>query len=183
MLTAYLIPALTAVIGLVMLCSAEAIVSVLVVALGIFLTLSGVYVLFTMPKFLENTAAKIGTYVRGGLSVILGLLCIILPVGVANFSWKAMMIILGIYALCSAGLEAYAVFSFTDDSIDKKRYMIEVGGTVIAAIVLFMLPSSFGFTLIRFAGIVFIFVAVVLAINIYRNRDIIEEDAPVVDDE
>lgn len=183
MVTAYLIPALTAVIGLIMLCSAEAIVSVLVIALGVFLILSGIYVLFSMPKFLEEKAAKIGTYVRGGVSIILGLLCIVLPVGVANFSWKAMMIILGIYALCSAGLETYAVFSIDNESIDKKRYMIEVGGTIIAAIVLFMLPSNFGFTLIRIAGAIFIIIAVILAINIYRNRDIVEEDAPVVDND
>lgn len=182
-MTAYLIPVLTAIIGLVMLCSAEAIVSVLVVALGIFLVLSGVYSLFSMPKFLENKAARIGTYVRGGVSIILGLLCIVLPVGVANFSWKAMMIILGIYALCSAALETYAVFSIENDAIDKKRYMIEVGGTIIAAIVLFMLPSNFGFTLIRIAGAIFIIIAVILAINIYRNRDIVEEDAPVVDND
>lgn len=183
MVTAYLIPALTAVIGLIMLCSAEAIVSVLVIALGVFLILSGIYVLFSMPKFLEEKAAKIGTYVRGGVSIILGLLCIVLPVGVANFSWKAMMIILGIYALCSAGLETYAVFSIENETIDKKRYMIEVGGTIIAAIVLFMLPSNFGFTLIRIAGAIFIIIAVILAINIYRNRDIVEEDAPVVDND
>lgn len=182
-MTAYLIPVLTAIIGLVMLCSAEAIVSVLVVALGIFLVLSGVYSLFSMPKFLENKAARIGTYVRSGVSIILGLLCIVLPVGVANFSWKVMMIILGIYALCSAGLETYAVFSIENEAIDKKRYMIEVGGTIIAAIVLFMLPSNFGFTLIRIVGAIFIIIAVILAINIYRNRDIVEEDAPVVDND
>lgn len=183
MITAYLIPALTAIIGLIMLCSAEAIVSVLVIALGVFLILSGIYVLFSMPKFLEEKAAKVGTYVRGSLSILLGLLCVILPIGVANFSWKVMMIILGIYAICSAVLETYAVFTIGDESIDKKRYMIEVGGTVIAAIVLFMLPSSFGFTLIRIAGGFFILTAIVLAINIYRNRDIVEEDAPVVDND
>lgn len=182
MITAYLIPVLTAIVGLIMLCSAEAIVSVLVIALGVFLLISGVYVIFTMPKYLEDKAAKVGTYFRGGFSILLGLLCVILPVGVANFSWKIMMVILGIYALCSGALELFAVIKMNSE-IDKKHFYIEIVGTFIAAIVLFMLPSSFGFTLIRIAGGFFIGTAIVLSINIYRNRDIVEEDAPVVDND
>ncbi|MBQ0003441.1 MAG: DUF308 domain-containing protein [Treponema sp.] len=182
MITVYLIPALTAVIGLVMLCSAEAIISVFVIALGVFMLISGIYLLFTMPKYLTENSLKIGIYVRGGLSIILGLLCIILPVGVVNFSWKVMMIILGIYALCSAALEIFTFVRMTCGSEEKKHFVIEIIGTLIGAIVLFMLPSNFGFTLIRIAGGIFILIAIIQAINIYRNRDIVEEDAPVKDE-
>ena len=183
MLSSFIVPALTAVIGLVMIFSAEPVIYVLVVALGLFFLVSGIYILFTMSKLVDDKSYKIDTYIRGGVSILLGLLCIIRPRGFAEGAWKATMIILGIFAICSALLEIYAVVKLSSAGINTKKYLIEIISTFVGAIVLFLLPSDFGFTLIKFAGVVFILIAVVMAFIAYKNRDIIEEDAPVVDEE
>lgn len=183
MANGYLIPALTGIVGLVMLFAAESIVNVLVIVLGIFLILSGIYSVFTTSKLVDEKAFKINLFSRGVLSVILGLLCIILPNTMVQFSWKVMMIILGIFALGSAASEIYAVIMIKEAGLEIKHYVIEIVGTLIGAIVLFMIPASFGFTLIKIAGAVFILFAIYMAIASYRNRDIIEEDAEVTDDD
>ena len=93
------------------------------------------------------------------------------------------MIILAIYALCSAALEIYAVTKLNSAGVETKKYIIDIISTIVASIILFLLPSSFGFTLIKIGGGILIVIAIVLAIIEWRNRDIIEADAPVVDED
>lgn len=183
MLNSMIIPILTGIIGLVMIFAAEPIITVLVIALGIFLILSGISILVTMPKIIDDKSFKIDIYVRGGINLLLGLLCVILPATMVNFAWKTMMYIIGIYALCSAAMEIYAVTKLNEAEIPVKKYIIEIIGTVVAAIVLFMLPSSFGFTLIKIGGGILVLVAIGMAVSSYRHRDIIEDDAVVVDED
>lgn len=183
MLSSFIVPALTAVIGLIMIFAAEPIIYVLIVAFGLFFLISGIYILFTMSKLIDDRSYKIDSYIRGGVSILLGLLCIIRPRGFAEGAWKATMITLGVFAICSALLEIYAVVKLSSAGINVKKYLIEIVSTFVAAIVLFLLPSDFGFTLIKFAGIVFIVIALITALVVYKNRDIVEKDAPVTDEE
>lgn len=183
MFSTYLIPMLTGVVGLVMLFAAEPIVKVLVVALGIFLVISGLYLITETAKLIQDKNFKINVWIRGGLSIVLGLLCVILPLAMVNFAWKIMMIVLGIYGIMSAASEIATIMKLSQEGMEVRRYVIEVIGTILASIVLFMIPSSFGFTLIKIGGIVLILIAIVLAIGANRNQPIIEADAEVVDEE
>lgn len=176
-------PVLTAILGLVMVFAAESIITVFVIALGVCLIVSGFYSLAVLAKLSSDKRFKIDIYVRGILSILLGILSIILPVSMAQFAWKVMMIILGVFALCSAVMEIYAAKLLHDADIPIKQYVTEIIVTLIAAIVLFLLPSSFGFTLIKIGGIVLILISIVMAINAWKNRDIIEKDAAVEDEE
>ncbi|MCR5612756.1 hypothetical protein [Treponema sp.] len=183
MLSPFIVPIMSAILGLVMIFAAEPIVFVLIIALGVFLLVSGVYILFSMSKLIDDKNYKIDSYIRGGVSILIGLICVIRPRGLVEGAWKATMIILAIYALCSAALEIYAVTKLNSAGVETKKYIIEIISTIVAAIILFLLPSSFGFTLIKIGGGILIVIAIVLAIIEWRNRDIIEADAPVVDED
>lgn len=183
MVTSFSIPVLTAILGLVMIFAAEPIIKVLVIALGVFLIISGFYSMTIMSKLSAEKRFKIDIYIRGILSIILGILSVILPATMAQFAWNAMMIIIGVFALFSAAMEIYAAKILNDAGVPVKRYIIEIIGTIIAAIVVFMLPSSFGFALIKIGGIALIILSIIMAIIAWKNRDIIQNDADVVDEE
>lgn len=181
----FAVPILTAILGLIMMFAAEPIITVFVIALGFFLMISGFYILFVMARLLDDKNYKIAAYIRGAASIVLGILCVVLPVAVVNFAWKTMMVILGIYALLSAVMEIYAVIRLRqmEPDLDVKKYVTEILTTLIAAVVLFLLPSSFGFKLIKIFGGLLIGAACVLAVVAYKNRPIIEADAEVVDED
>ena len=183
MVTSFSIPVLNAILGLVMIFAAEPIIKVLVIALGVFLIISGFYSMTIMSKLSAEKRFKIDIYIRGILSIILGILSVILPATMAKFAWNVMMIIIGVFALFSAAMEIYAAKLLNDAGVPVKRYVIEIIGTIIAAIVVFLLPSSFGFTLIKIGGIALIILSIIMAIIAWKNRDIIQNDAEVVDEE
>jgi len=178
-----IVPFMTALLGLVMIFAAEPIIKVLVIALGIYLVVSGFYTLLYMLKLVEEKSYKIGIAIRGGLSLVIGFICIIFPATSVDFAWKSMMAILGIYALCSAAIEIYAIRILSSAGRDVRRYVIEILITISVAIVLFMLPTSFGFNIIKIGGIVLIVIAGILAFSGWKNRDIVQKDAEVVDED
>lgn len=178
----YLIPILAGILGLVLLCVPQQFVVVLVVALGIFLILSGFYILFKLLKLSDDTFYKVNIYVRGGLSIILGALCILLPIKMGEAIWTTLCIVLGIFALLAAVSEILTIIKLKEQNIPVKQYVTEMAGMIITAIVLFLLPK-FGNILLRIAGGVILVTAIVLAINVKKNAPIVEEDAEVVDEE
>lgn len=178
----YLIPILAGILGLVLLCVPQEFVVVLVVALGIFLILSGFYILFKLLKLSDDTFYKVNIYVRGGLSIILGALCILLPIKMGEAIWTTLCIVLGIFALLAAVSEILTIIKLKEQNIPVKQYVTEMAGMIITAIVLFLLPK-FGNILLRIAGGVILVTAIVLAINVKKNAPIVEEDAEVVDEE
>lgn len=178
----YLLPILAGILGLVLLCVPQQFVVVLVVALGIFLILSGFFILFKLLSLSDDTFYKVNIYVRGGLSIILGALCIFLPIKMGEAIWTTLCIVLGIFALLASVSEILTIIKLKEQNIPIKQYITEMVGMIITAIVLFLLPK-FGNILLRIAGGVILVTSIILAINVKKNAPIVEEDAEVVDGE
>lgn len=178
----YLIPVLAGILGLVLLCVPQHFVVVLVVALGIFLILSGVYILFKLSNLSDDTLYRVNIYVRGGLSIILGALCIFLPIKMGEAIWTTLCVVLGIFAILAVISEFLTIIKLKEQNIPVKQYITEMIGMIVTAVVLFLLPK-FGNILLRIAGGLIILVAVILAINIKKNQPIVQEDAEVVDED
>ena len=178
----YLLPILAGILGLVLLCVPQQFVVVLVVALGIFLILSGFFILFKLLSLSDDTFYKVNIYVRGGLSIILGALCIFLPIKMGEAIWTTLCIVLGIFALLASVSEILTIIILKEQNIPVKQYITEMVGMIITAIVLFLLPK-FGNILLRIAGGVILVTSIILAINVKKNAPIVEEDAEVVDGE
>lgn len=170
----YLICAMMAVIGLLMIIAAEPIVQVLVIIIGLYALLNGIFELITLLSLVDDKKFKIEIIIRSSISIIIGLLCIILPITIAQLAWQVMIYIIAIYGIISAILEIVAITHIKKAGLDIKKYAIEVVSTVVVSIVLFLLPSSFGFTLIKIGGIILILSAAAIAFYTWKNRDIIQ---------
>lgn len=170
----YLICAMMAVIGLLMIIAAEPIVQVLVIIIGLYALLNGIFELITLLSLVDDKKFKIEIIIRSSISIIIGLLCIILPITIAQLAWQVMIYIIAIYGIISAILEIVAITHIKKAGLDIKKYVIEVVSTVVVSIVLFLLPSSFGFTLIKIGGIILILSAAAIAFYTWKNRDIIQ---------
>ena len=173
--------ALMAVVGLFMIFAAEPLIKVLIIVIGAYSFMGGVLLMTTLLPLVDDKRYKIEVIARGAIGILMGLLCIILPIAVAKFAWQVMMYVIAIYCLISAGLEIAAIVHIKQAGLEIKNYVWEVVGTVIIAIILFMLPQQFGFTLIKIGGGLVLLAAVVLAIYTWKHKDIIVEDATVED--
>ena len=165
-----------------MLLAAEPVVQVLVIVLGISAVFNGVFTLAAVAPMNVNRDFKIQCYAKGIVGVIIGLLCIILPLRVAQFAWQTLIYILAFYSLFSAIIEIPIALTLRADGIPVKRYGIEIAATLALAVILFFLPSSAGFTIIRIGGAVLLLGGSIMTIQAWKNRDIIADDAIVSDE-
>ena len=179
----YFIAAMMSIIGLMMLLAAESLIKVFVIVLGIAALVEGAFILISIMPMSSVRAFKIECAVRVAISFVIGLLCIILPLRMANFVWQVMIYTFAIYALVSAILEILIVLRLHSEGFPVKRLVIEIVSTLALSLILFMLPSSFGFTLIKIGGVVMILAGVSIGFLVYKNRDIIVESVEVKDAE
>ncbi len=179
----YFLGIMMAVVGLIMLMMAESIIQVLVIVLGISALVEGVFVLTSIMPLSEERTFRIECAVRAIISIIIGLLCIILPLRMATLAWKVLVYTFAIYALLSAALEIMMAGHLHSEGFPVKRLVIEIITTIALSAILFMLPSSFGFTIIRIGGAIMILAGAATAFVTWKNRDIIMEDVEVKDAE
>lgn len=177
----YFLGIMMAVVGLMMLMAAEPIIQVLVIVLGISALVEGVFILTSVMPLSNERAFKIECAVRAAISIIIGLLCIILPLRMATLAWQVMIYTFAIYALVSVALEIVIVWHLHSEGFPVKRHIIEIATTLVLALILFVLPTSFGFTLIRIGGALMILAGVITAFVTWKNRDIIIEEVEVKD--
>lgn len=178
MFSDYLIPILAGTLGLVMLCVGKQFISVIIIVIGLFLIASGIYVLLKLGSLCNESLYKVNVYVRGCLSVIVGIICIVLRAKTVD----VLCICLGIFAILEAVSVVLTMLKLKEQGLEIKQYITEAASMVVAAIILFLLPK-FGDVLLRIAGGVIVLLSGVIALNIKRNQPIIQEDAEVVDED
>ena len=178
----YFLGIMTAIVGLMMLLAAEPVVQVLVIVLGIFAILSGGWTLAAVAPLSVDRTFKLQCYVRGAVGIVIGLLCVVIPLRVAQFAWQTLVYIFAFYSLAAALVEIPITMTLHKDGFPVKRYVIEIVSTILLALILFFLPSSAGFTIIRVGGAALILAGTAIAFLAWKNRDIIADDAIVRDE-
>lgn len=173
---------MTAIVGLMMLLAAEPVVQVLVIVLGISAVLNGGFMLAAVAPLSMERNFKIQCYVKGAVGIIIGFLCIIVPLRVAAFAWQTLIYIFAFYSLFAAIVEIPIALTLRRDGFPIKRYAIEIVAAFSLSIVLFFLPSSAGFAIIRIGGAVLLFAGAIITFLAWKNRDIIADDAIVRDE-
>ncbi len=98
-------------------------------------------------------------------------------------AWQIMIYIAAGYCIISVILETISVMKLYSNGITVKKYIFEIIYTLLLAMILFALPSSIGFIIIRIGGVILLLCAIFIAISAYRRADIIIEDAEVTDDD
>ena len=139
-----IISVLSLVVGCVMLFAPSAWLSIMVVLGG--------FNLLSLYKIVADPAFRKVVIVRGIVSIAVGLAAILLPLTVAGIVWYTMVYMLAGYLIVSVIMELYAVYRLQKFNVSARPYYGEIIGSVILAIVLFILPGQIGLTLIRVLG-------------------------------
>lgn len=178
----YFLGIMTAIVGLMMLLAAESMVQILVVVLGISAVLDGGFMLAAVAPLSVEKNFKIECYVRGIAGIVIGILCIVLPLRVAQFAWQSLIYIFAIYSIFAAICQIPITLTLHQDGLPVKRHVIEIVATIVLAVILFALPSSIGFTIIRIGGALLLLAGAAITFLAWKNRDIIADDAIIRDE-
>lgn len=169
----FLLFILVAVIGLMMILSPESFIALVVIILGVAAFVDGFFILVTTRNLILDPQYKMMMTIRGGMSIIAGVVAILLPVVVAAVVWTTTAYLLAIYLLISSGLEIYGITKLYRNGIMIRQSVIEVIVSVILAIVLFIIPAkTAGGFIVRTCGIILFVVGVATAFLQWRNRPI-----------
>ena len=178
----YFLGIMTAIVGLMMLLAAEPVVQVLVIVLGISAILDGGFMLATVAPLCVEKNFKIQCFVRGVVGIVVGLLCVVLPLRVAEFAWKTFIYIFAVYSIFAAIFQIPIALTLRQEGFPVKRHVIEIISSLLLALILFLLPGSAGFTIIRIGGGLLLLAGAAITLLAWKNRDIIADDAIVRDE-
>ena len=120
----YFLGIMTAIVGLMMLLAAESMVQILVVVLGISAVLDGGFMLAAVAPLSVEKNFKIECYIRGIAGIVIGILCIVLPLRVAQFAWQSLVYIFAIYSIFAAICQIPITLTLHQDGLPVKRHEI-----------------------------------------------------------
>ena len=174
---------LVALVGLVMLIAPQQSISVVVILLGASAVLNGLYDILTTRTFSVSPVFKKTALIRGLSSIIIGLLAVCLPLAFAETVMNVMRWILAIYMIFAVIGEFVLIFTLSEDSNLKKRFIYEALGYAAVAVVLFMLsPDTAGPIIVRILGIVIMLGGAGYTFYTWKNRTIVVEADDVRDE-
>ncbi|MBO5137810.1 MAG: DUF308 domain-containing protein [Spirochaetaceae bacterium] len=159
-----LIGIITVIIGLIMLFAPNAWTSAVVIILGVCAVINGLYNVFYVRNLISDIKYKRSILIRGILSIIIGLVAIILPLAVATAVWTVLLYILASYLIVSTMLEIYAVVKLKSFGENTKPYIAEIIGSLLLAVILFIIPAQFGTLIIRICGGILVAAGIGIAI-------------------
>ncbi len=161
---------LSIVAGLLMLFSPEAWTKVVVIVLGIGAIVNGLFNLIYVRRVFDDTYFRRSIIIRGLLSLVVGLVAVILPLAMAAAIWTVMVYMLAAYLLVSALLELFATVRLRSSGMDVRPYYGEIVGSIILAVVLFVIPAQVGVLLVRICGVLLVLSGAGILAWQWRNR-------------
>lgn len=164
---------LAIIIGLLMLIVPQQCVKIIVIILGFFSVGNGLFNLLHIRKKVADPDFVKTINIRGIISIIVGFLAIILPLTFAGILWTIMVYALAFYLLISSGMEIYGIKKMDQVGINTKPYIAEIIGSVIIAIILFIIPAEIGTFLIRILGIIIILAGIILLLAKTKREPLI----------
>lgn len=161
---------LAIIIGLMMLIVPHQCIKVIVIILGIFAVANGTYNLFSVRRLIADSDFVMTITIRGVISIVVGFLAILLPLVFANFLWTIMVYTLAFYLLVSSVMEIFSTKKMKNVGINTKPYILEIIGSIIIAIILFIIPAKIGTLIIRLLGIAIALFGIGLLLAEYKNN-------------
>lgn len=167
---------LAAVIGLVVLNFPKRSIEVVVILLGICAIISGIYNLTKVYKISENLEFKRVVLIRSVVSIILGILAVALPfvfIKVIETIVKILLYVEAIYLILSAFAEIFMVEKLKSENTDVKNLQLEILGSILIAVLLFLLAANFAETVVRILGVVCMVAGISYSVFYYFHKPII----------
>ena len=148
---------LVAIIGLLVMINPESSIKVIVILLGVGAIADGLYSIIKMRKLLIDTFYTNSILIRGIVSIIVGILAVAMPVAFFNAAENiihVMLYVVAVYLILSAAGEIMAMVKLSQAGMHdqvKGLFWTAIGSLVIA-VLLFMLPRDYGQTVVRVIG-------------------------------
>ena len=174
---------LTAIVGLLMVFAPEAWLKVVVILLGTAAIVNGFFNIIYVRTIIDDELYRKAVLFRGIISIAIGLTVIILPLVIVATLWTIMLYVLAGYLLVSSGLEIYATIKLKSAGVEVKPYYGEIVGSIILAVILFIIPVQLGQILIQICGGVLIVTGIGIIVWEWKNRNYIVYPTSVSDDE
>src|SRR5574344_1956175 len=143
---------LLAVVGLMILVAPTDSIKIVVILLGAGAFCNGLYNLLKVRLLSEDSDYRRTVLIRGWVSIVVGLLAICLPLVMAKTVVTVMVYVLAIYLILSAAAELYLVYKLHQIRVPSKSFAGEAVGSIIVAVILFLLPANFGIVIVRILG-------------------------------
>ncbi len=173
---------LTAIVGLLMVFAPEAWLKVVVILLGTAAIVNGFFNIIYVRTIIDDELYRKAVLFRGIISIAIGLTVIILPIIITTL-WIIMLYVLAVYLLVSSGMEIYATIKLKSAGVEVKPYYGEIIGSIILAVILFIIPVQLGQILIQICGGVLIVTGIGIIVWEWKNRNYIVYPTSVSDDE
>jgi uncharacterized membrane protein HdeD (DUF308 family) len=164
---------LAIVIVLLMLIVPQQCIKIIVILLGFFSLGNGIFNLFHIRKMVADPDFIKTINIRGIVSIVVGFLAIFLPLAFAGILWTIMVYTLALYLLVSSGMELYGIKKMDQVGINTKPYIAEIIGSIIIAIILFIIPAEIGTFIIRLLGFLIILVGIILLLAKTKREPLI----------
>jgi len=162
---------LVAVVGLLMLVSPQTFIAMAVIILGVAAVVDGVFIMVTTRNLILDPEYRLMMTIRGVMSIVVGTICVVLPLIVAAIAYKFMAYVIAVYLFISAGLQIYGITKLHRNGIMIKQSIIETVISVILALVLLIIPAeTAGSIIVRICGIVLLAAGLISALMQWRNR-------------
>ena len=165
------------VVGLLLLIIPKYCIYGIVILLGIFSIVNGVYNLVKIRNIITDPDFYIVLTIRGIVSIVIGILAVLLPAIFAKTAtaiWTVMVYILAVYLLVTAIMELYATVQIKKFGLETKPYITEILFSLAAGILLFFIPpKTFGEIILRIIGAGVVVIGVTLMIIMFKNKPIV----------
>lgn len=183
--TSFALGILAAVIGLMLVIAPTSGIRVVVILMGIGAFADGIVNLIKISKWSSDSQFHLAVIIRGWVSIVIGLLAVFLPLVMFNAVAtvvRVMLYVLGVYLIISAISEIYLISKLHKEEVPTKHLWGEVAGSIIVAIILFLLPKNYGEIIVRILGVLLIVAGAAYSIYEWRNASLVVEPDSVKDD-
>ena len=170
-------------VGFMLLFFPKRCISIVVALMGIEAVVNGIYSLVHTRKLVPDSDFQKLVFIRGTLSIVVGLLAFFLPLVVAKVVATVMMYVLGFYLLASAVILLYSSSKLRDTQIDRNNFNLEAVISIIVGIIFFIVPAEIGEVLVRIAGfIMFALGGIMLFYNWKKQAPLQGGNVEILDD-
>ena len=182
----FLVGILITVVGLLLLIVPRQCAKAIVILLGVEAIANGIYNLMYTRKLVPDSAFQFTVICRGMLSLVIGLLAFFLPLKfmkTVESIWTVGLYVLAIYLIVGAALELFAMGKIRDAEVDRKQYILEALISIVAALILFIVPAEkIGNAILRIAGLIMSLAGGVYVFYAWKNRPIVQEPVEFVNE-
>ncbi len=179
---------LVAIVGLLVMINPESSIRVIVILLGAASLIGGIYSLAKRRNLLDDSLYSKSILIRGVASIVMGVLAMVMPIVLFNAAMGVLRIVLyivAVYFLLSAFAEIFSMVRLSQAGLhDQVKGLFWTAiGSVVIAILLFMLPKNYGTKIIQVLGALLMLGGIGYTLYLFVHKPIVIEPENIRDDD